>query len=460
MPYIKVKHLCFFNGGLLAGGNVPEHGKDCPIGGFYMFADQTKLYVKAGDGGDGAVAFHREKYVAAGGPDGGDGGKGGDIVFQVDTNLNTLIELRYKHKFVAQNGENGKGGKMFGKSGEDRIIKVPRGTLIKDAQTGKVIKDMSDDEPFVCCRGGKGGWGNRHFDTPTRQCPRFAKPGIPGEEREIILELKLIADIGLIGFPNVGKSTLLSVVSAARPKIANYHFTTLAPNLGVVRLDEEKSFVMADIPGIIEGAAEGAGLGHAFLRHIERCRLLVHIVDISGSEGRDPVEDFKIINSELKRFSEKLAECPQVVVGNKTDLVTDEKVREDFREFIVSQGLDYYEMSAATHTGTKELMYALYEKVSALPAVKVYEPEADEITEEDLKERDNAVTITKVGDIFCVEGDWLRRIMRGCNFDDYESLQYFQRVLRISGVIEKLVEAGVKENDTVDIYGFEFDFVY
>ena len=264
-----------------------------------MFADQTKLYVKAGDGGDGAVAFHREKYVAAGGPDGGDGGKGGDIVFQVDTNLNTLIELRYKHKFVAQNGENGKGGKMFGKSGEDRIIKVPRGTLIKDAQTGKVIKDMSDDEPFVCCRGGKGGWGNRHFATPTRQCPRFAKPGIPGEEREIILELKLIADIGLIGFPNVGKSTLLSVVSAARPKIANYHFTTLAPNLGVVRLDEEKSFVMADIPGIIEGAAEGAGLGHAFLRHIERCRLLVHIVDISGSEGRDPVEDFKIINSEF-----------------------------------------------------------------------------------------------------------------------------------------------------------------
>ncbi len=305
----------------------------------------------------------------------------------------------------------------------------------------------------------KAGPGNRHFATPTRQCPRFAKPGIPGEEREIILELKLIADIGLIGFPNVGKSTLLSVVSAARPKIANYHFTERsAPNLGVVRLDEEK-LCYGGYSGNYRGGRRGAGLGHAFWPY-RKMRLLVHIVDISGSEGRDPVEDFKIINSELKRFSEKLAECPQVVVGNKTDLVTDEKVREDFREFIVSQGLDYYEMSAATHTGTKELMYALYEKVSALPAVKVYEPEADEITEEDLKERDNAVTITKVGDIFCVEGEWLRRIMRGCNFDDYESLQYFQRVLRISGVIEKLVEAGVKENDTVDIYGFEFDFVY
>ena len=425
-----------------------------------MFADQTKIYVKAGDGGDGAVAFHREKYVAAGGPDGGDGGKGGDIVFQVDTNLNTLIELRYKHKFTAQNGENGKGGKMFGKSGEDRVIKVPRGTLIKDAQTGKVIKDMSDDEPFICCRGGKGGWGNRHFATPTRQCPRFAKPGIPGEERELILELKLIADIGLIGFPNVGKSTLLSVVSAARPKIANYHFTTLAPNLGVVRIDGEKSFVMADIPGIIEGAAEGAGLGHAFLRHIERCRLLVHMVDVSGSEGRDPVEDFKIINSELNRFSEKLAQCPQVVVANKTELLTDEKALDAFREYIRSEGLEYYEISAATHLRTKELLYSLYEKISSLPAVKVYEPEADEISEAVLKGRDDSVTIPKIGDMFGVEGEGLRLIMRGCNFDDYESLQYFQRVLRIAGVIDRLVEAGVKENDTVDIYGFEFDFVF
>ena len=425
-----------------------------------QFIDTAKIWIRSGKGGDGKVSFHREKYIASGGPDGGDGGRGGSIVFQVDDNMSTLMDFRYKKKYTASPGEQGGSKRCSGKDGKDLIIRVPRGTILRDAKTGQVIKDLSDSEPFVAARGGRGGWGNVHFATPTRQAPRFAKPGLPGQELEIRLELKLLADVGLVGFPNVGKSTLLSMASAARPKIANYHFTTLVPNLGVVRIGEGESFVMADIPGIIEGAAEGAGLGHAFLRHIERCRLLVHMVDVSGSEGRDPVEDFKIINSELNRFSEKLAQCPQVVVANKTDLVTDEKARDAFREYIRSEGLEYYEISAATHLGTKELMYSLYEKISSLPAVKVYEPEADEISEEELKERDNSVTITKIGDIFCVEGEWLRRIMRGCNFDDYESLQYFQRVLRITGVIDRLVEAGVKENDTVDIYGFEFDFVF
>ena len=425
-----------------------------------MFVDRAKITIRSGKGGNGCVSFRREPFVPEGGPDGGDGGRGGNVIFLADGNMRTLLDFRYKRKYEAENGEDGRKKKQFGKKGEDLIIKVPAGTVVIDDETGLTMYDLvKPGDSFIAAKGGRGGKGNVNFKTPTRQAPNFAEAGGFAKEKTVRLELKLIADVGLIGFPNVGKSTLLSVSTSATPKIANYHFTTLTPNLGVVQI-YDSSFVMADIPGIIEGASEGAGLGHDFLRHIDRCRLLVHLVDVSGSEGRDPVEDFKIINSELKRFSEKLAECPQVVVGNKTDLVTDEKVREDFREFIVSQGLDYYEMSAATHTGTKELMYALYEKVSALPAVKVYEPEADEITEEDLKERDNAVTITKVGDIFCVEGDWLRRIMRGCNFDDYESLQYFQRVLRISGVIEKLVEAGVKENDTVDIYGFEFDFVY
>ncbi|PWM43041.1 MAG: GTPase CgtA [Clostridiales bacterium] len=426
-----------------------------------MFIDKTKIYVKAGNGGDGAVAFHREKYVAAGGPDGGDGGKGGDVVFQVDTNLNTLEALRFKHKFIAQNGENGKGGKMYGKSASDLIIRVPHGTLIRDAESGLIIKDMSDFEPFILAKGGKGGWGNRHFATPTRQCPRFSKPGIIGESREVILELKLIADVGLVGFPNVGKSTLLSSVSAARPKIANYHFTTLDPNLGVVSLSDERSFVMADIPGIIEGASEGTGLGHAFLRHIERCRLLVHVVDISGIEGRNPIEDFEVINNELSQFSEKLASCPQIVVGNKCDIITDEEKTEEFRNFIVSKGYEYYEISAAAHIGTKELMDVLYEKIKELPPVVVYEEEIILEDENSYEGRSTEVEIKKLEDgFYSVEGDWLLRVMRCVNFDDYEQLQYFQRVLRRSGVIDKLVQAGVEQGDTVYIYNFEFDFVY
>lgn len=426
-----------------------------------MFTDKTRIYVKAGNGGDGAVAFHREKYVAAGGPDGGDGGKGGDIVFLVDTNLNTLESLRFKHKFVAQNGENGKGGKMFGKSAADLIIRVPRGTLIRDADSGLIIKDMSDFEPFILARGGKGGWGNRHFATPTRQCPRFAKPGIPGEERDIILELKLIADVGLVGFPNVGKSTLLASVSAARPKIANYHFTTLSPNLGVVSLSDERSFVMADIPGIIEGASEGAGFGHEFLRHIERCRLLVHIVDISCAEGRNPVEDFVTINRELSDFSEKLASCPQIVVGNKCDAVTDEEKVSEFRKYILGKGFEYYEISAATHKGVKELTETLYEKISTLPPVSVYESEIVKEDENSYAGKSNDISIKKPEPgLYIVEGDWLLRVMRGVNFDDYEQLQYFQRILRRSGVIDRLVEFGVEQGDTVCIYDFEFEFVY
>lgn len=422
-----------------------------------MFADSTKLYVKAGNGGDGAISFRREKYVPAGGPDGGDGGKGGDIVFITADNLNTLADLRFKHKFIAPNGENGKGGKMYGKSGEDLVIKVPKGTIIKDAVTGQIIRDMSGDEPFILAKGGKGGWGNRHFATPTRQCPRFARPGIPGEEREVILELKLIADVGLIGFPNVGKSTLLSSVSGARPKIANYHFTTLTPSLGVVSVDSEQSFVMADIPGIIEGASEGMGLGHEFLRHIERCRLLLHIVDVSGCEGRDPIEDFETINKELSAFSPLLASCPQMVAGNKADIIADKEKAEAFRTYLKEKGLDYYEISAATGEGIKKLLYGVYEKIKDLPPVKIYESEY--VEEQKIAPTAEDVTVTRYDNVYIVEGDWLLKLMRGINFDDHESMQYFQKVLKNSGIIDKLRQAGIQEGDTVSMYDFEFDFV-
>ncbi|MBQ2273518.1 MAG: GTPase ObgE [Clostridia bacterium] len=424
-----------------------------------MFIDSTRLHLKAGNGGNGCVAFHREKYVAAGGPVGGDGGKGGDVVFLVDKNLNTLESLRYTHTLSARNGEDGKGEKMYGKSAEDLIIKVPLGTLIKDAESGQVIKDMSDEEPYILCKGGRGGWGNRHFATPTRQCPRFARPGIPGEEKEVILEMKLIADVGLIGFPNVGKSTLLSVVSAARPKISNYHFTTLIPNLGVVPVDREQSFVMADIPGLIEGASDGAGLGHDFLRHIERCRLLVHLVDVSGEEGREPIEDFEIINKELARFSPELAKRPQIVVANKIDASIEEQI-DELKTYVEEKGYPFYAISAAAHLGTRELVMAIWNAVQALPPIKVYETEYVE-PESLIDPRDHSVRISRLdGSYWAVEGEWLLRIMRGINFGEYESLQYFQRILQNEGVIKELVKAGVKEGDTVDIYGFEFDFVY
>lgn len=423
-----------------------------------MFVDEAKIFVKAGDGGDGAVSFHREKYVAAGGPEGGDGGKGGDIVFQVDDNLSTLVDFRYKRKFAAQKGENGRAGNCYGKSAEDLVIKVPRGTVVRDADTARVIADMSDSEPVVIAHGGKGGKGNAHFATPTRQIPRFAKPGFKGESFNLSLELKLLADVGLVGFPNVGKSTLVSVVSAAKPKIANYHFTTLTPVLGVVKIDEGKSFVMADIPGLIEGASEGVGLGHEFLRHVERCRLIVHVVDVSGVEGRNPVEDFEIINRELSNFSEELSKAPQIVAANKCDMATPEQIAE-FKEYIEKLGLEFYEISAATTQGTKELVNAVWEKLSGLPPIKKFEAQPMARIDADALDNSRAFEVTTEEGIYFVEAEWLWDIMRTIDMDDYESLQYFQRVLRNSGIIDKLEQMGINEGDTVSIFGFEFDYV-
>lgn len=423
-----------------------------------MFIDIAKIYIKSGDGGNGAVAFHREKYVAAGGPDGGDGGKGGSIIFEADSNMNTLMDFRYKRKYVAGSGENGGKNKCSGANADDLIIKVPRGTLIKDASTGLIIKDMSDCERFVAAKGGNGGWGNQHFATPTRQIPRFAKPGEPGEEREIQLELKLIADVGLIGFPNVGKSTFLSVVSAAKPKIANYHFTTLVPNLGVVNAYEDKSFVLADIPGLIEGAAEGVGLGTSFLRHVDRCRLLIHVVDISQSEGRNPIEDFDAINKELKNHSQRLASLPQIVVGNKADITTDRGIVEQFEKYVTDLGYSFYMISAASGQGVKDVIAQTVKELDKLPETLVYEPEI----EPDQPAKDTSAKEFSVyvhDGIYYVEGQWLAKIMSGINYNDYESMNYFQRVLRSSGVIDKLEEMGIKEGDTVSIYDFEFDFV-
>lgn len=426
-----------------------------------MFVDKAKIYIKAGDGGDGAVSFHREKYVAAGGPDGGDGGKGGDIVFVVDTNISTLIDFRYKRKYNAEKGQNGGAANCTGRNAPDLVIKVPRGTVVRDASTGRIMADMSTDEPKIIAHGGKGGKGNARFATPTRQIPKFAKPGFVGEAFEITLELKLLADVGLVGFPNVGKSTLISVVSAAKPKIANYHFTTLTPVLGVVKVTEGKSFVMADIPGLIEGASEGVGLGHEFLRHVDRCRLIVHVVDVSGIEGRDPCEDFEIINRELRNFSEELAERPQIVAANKCDMASEEQI-EAFKRYVEIKGLSFYQISAATTQGTKELIDAVSAELDTLPPIKEYEPEP--MTQQELDERagmGEKFEITRGDDaVYYVEAPWLENIMRTVDMDDYSSLQYFQRVLRNTGIIDKLEEMGINEGDVVNIYGFEFDFVY
>lgn len=422
-----------------------------------MFIDVCKITVKAGNGGNGAVSFHREKYVNAGGPDGGDGGKGGNVVFVADDHMGTLLDFRYKRKYEAQNGQDGGSKRCSGKSGANLVIKVPRGTVVKDAQTGRIMADMSSDEPVVIAKGGKGGFGNQHFATPTRQIPRFAKPGMPGEEYELALELKLIADVGLVGFPNVGKSTLISVVSAAKPKIANYHFTTLTPVLGVVKTGEEQSFVMADIPGLIEGASEGVGLGHEFLRHVDRCRLIVHVVDVSSCEGRDPIEDYELINRELSKFSEDLGARPQIVAANKSDIATPEQIAR-FKEYITGKGVAFFEISAATVSGTKELLNAVSETLATLPPVKVYEPEAAPVLEIDDK-NGRKFNITREDDVYIVEAPWLAHVLSSVNMDDYESLQYFQRVLRSSGIIDKLEEMGIHENDVVSIYDFEFEYV-
>ncbi|MBQ5592761.1 MAG: GTPase ObgE [Clostridia bacterium] len=422
-----------------------------------MFVDIAKIKIKAGDGGNGAVAFRREKYVAAGGPDGGDGGRGGNIVFKVNDHLSTLADFRYKRKYRAPNGEPGQTGHRNGKKGADLIIEVPRGTVIRELQSGKVMADMSDDDEFIAAKGGRGGWGNSHFATPTRQTPRFSKPGVPGEEWEVSLELKLLADVGLLGFPNVGKSTLISVVSQAKPIIADYHFTTLTPVLGVISMGEGNSFVMADIPGLIEGASDGVGLGHEFLRHVERCRLLVHIIDAAGSEGRDPIDDFNKINAELVKFNPEMADLPQIVVGNKIDLATDEQL-ENLEKYFTERGYQYFTMCAPIVEGTQEVINAVAAKLATLPPIKRYEKE--EIPAEFFeKNADGRFTITVEDDVYSVEAEWLLKILQRTDLDDYESLQYFQRVLQSSGIIAALEEKGIQEGDTVEIYDLEFDFV-
>ncbi len=416
-----------------------------------QFIDTARITVRAGNGGGGAVSFHREKYVAAGGPDGGDGGKGGNVVLRVDSHMSTLMDFRYKRKYVAENGQDGMGKRCSGKDGADLVIKVPRGTVVRDLETREIICDMSGDGDFILAKGGNGGWGNKHFATPTRQVPRFAKAGLPGQSREVLLELKLLADVGLVGFPNVGKSTLLSVVTRAQPKIANYHFTTLSPNLGVVPMEDGHSFVLADIPGIIEGAADGAGLGHDFLRHIDRCRLLIHVVDVSGSEGRDPVADFDAICAELERWSPELASRTMLVAANKVDIMEDPALLDKLRAHVEAKGCPLYEISAATHRGTRELMCAAAALLAQLPPILVYEPT--------YVERPPEVDITRDEDgTWLVDGPWLRQLMANVNFSDYESRNWFDKRLREAGVFQQMEDQGVQDGDLVCLYNLEFEY--
>lgn len=421
------------------------------------FIDKARITVRAGNGGNGVVSFHREKYVAAGGPDGGDGGKGGSVILQVDDNLSTLMDFRYKRKYSAPNGMDGQGGRRSGRDGENLIIKVPRGTLVRDTESGEIIQDMSSGEPYVLCKGGWGGWGNSHFATPTRQVPRFAKGGLPGESHDVVLELKLLADVGLVGFPNVGKSTLLSVVTRAQPKIANYHFTTLSPNLGVVYAGEGRSFVLADIPGIIEGASEGAGLGHDFLRHIDRCRLLIHVVDVSGSEGRDPVQDFDAINAELSQYSADLEKRPQIVAANKSDILEDLENLERLRAHVEKLGYPLFEISAAAHKGVEQLMNKVSETLSTLPPIVVYEPEY--VPKPPVIDYSQPLDIQRLDDgTWVVDGPWLQRLIGNVNLNDYESRMYFDKTLRDSGLYQQLEDMGIQDGDTVSLYDFEFEY--
>ena len=420
------------------------------------FIDTARITVKSGKGGNGVVAFHREKYMANGGPDGGDGGRGGDIVVTVNDHMSTLMDFRYKRKSVAGNGQDGQGKRCTGKDGEDLILKVPRGTVIRDAETREIIQDMSQVDSFVLAKGGRGGWGNKHFATPTRQVPRFAKAGLPGVTRDVILELKLLADVGLVGFPNVGKSTLLSVVSRAQPKIANYHFTTLYPNLGVVYVEEGVSFVMADIPGIIEGAADGAGLGHDFLRHVDRCRLLVHVVDVSGSEGRDPVEDFEAINAELEQYSPELATRKMIVVANKMDIMEDDSLLKALREHVEAKGLELFELSAAAHQGTRELVKRIAQELQELPPVVVYEPTY--VEREPEIEVSGEFNIQRYDDTWVIDSPWLERMIANVNFADFESRNWFDKNLRESGLFDKLESMGIKDGDIVSLYDLEFEY--
>ncbi|MDR1464944.1 MAG: GTPase ObgE [Oscillospiraceae bacterium] len=422
-----------------------------------MFVDTAKITLAAGDGGDGCVAFHREKYVASGGPSGGDGGKGGSVFLLADDQLSTLTDFRYKRKYAAPSGGKGESGRRTGKSGEDLVLRVPRGTLVRDAETGRLLADVSGDDPVLLAKGGRGGWGNVHFATPTRQAPRFAKPGTPGERWECTLELKLLADVGLLGFPNVGKSSFLSVVSEANPIVGDYHFTTVTPVLGVVSLAPGQSFVMADIPGLIEGASEGVGLGHAFLRHVERCRMLVHILDAAGSEGRDPIEDFGIINRELRSYLPALADRPQIVAANKTDLASPAQL-ERLRAFVEEQGLAFYPLCAPIAEGTAALVQAVARQLAQLPPIRRYTPE-DAPLDDLARQKDSGFRVVRQDGVYFVEAPWLLRILQHSDMDDYESLQYFQRLLQSSGILAELETQGVQEGDTVSIYDFEFDYV-
>ena len=426
-----------------------------------MFTDKAKIFIKAGKGGNGAISFRREKYIAAGGPDGGDGGKGGSVIFRVELGMTTLMDFRYKRKYAAENGSDGAGKRQKGKKGEDIIIKVPQGTIVRDAESNRIIADLSDPEKdVVLARGGNGGWGNAHFATAVRQTPNFAKNGQSGDEREIILELKLLADVGLVGFPNVGKSAILSMTTKADPKIADYHFTTLEPNLGVVDLGESRSFVLADIPGIIEGASEGVGLGHEFLCHIERTRILIHVVDVSCIEGRNPIEDFDILNAELSAYDLSLEERPQLVAANKTDIIQDEDAYKAFLEEMKKRGIEVFEISAATNKGVKELMMKTYEELSKLPPITIFEPEMSIEEEEFISKDEKGYEITRDNEVYVISGSWIEAVGGSVNFSDNESLQYFQRALLNRGVIEDLINMGIKEGDTVRIGDLEFDFVF
>lgn len=421
-----------------------------------MFTDYVKIIVKSGDGGDGAISFRREKYVAAGGPDGGDGGKGGDVYFTVDPDANTLIDFRFKKKFKAESGKNGEGNHRYGKSGDDLYIKVPLGTVIKDAESGKVLADLCEKgQTEKVFPGGRGGKGNSHFATSTRQAPHFSQGGEKGIEKEIILELKLLADVGLIGFPNVGKSTFLSVVTSATPKIADYHFTTLEPNLGVVKSEYGDSFVIADIPGIIEGASDGTGLGLQFLRHIERTRLLLHVIDASGVEGRNPVEDFNTINNELKNYSEKLSKRTQIIVANKADLIQDETEYKKLEKLAKEKGLAIFRISGVTGQGVKELLDYVSKTLKTLPKEELVEIEDRKVYE--LEDKDE-FTITREDGMFVVDGPGVQRIMRKVNLEDNESMYYFQKCLEQLGVNKKLKEAGVQEGDTVKVVDWELEW--
>lgn len=426
-----------------------------------MFIDKAKIFIKAGNGGNGAISFHREKYVAAGGPDGGDGGRGGNVIFHVDLGLTTLMDFRYKRKYVAEPGGNGMKGRMNGKRGEDIIISVPQGTVVRDVKTNKIIADLYNPEKdVILARGGNGGWGNAHFATATRQTPNFAKNGQKGSEREVFLELKLLADVGLVGFPNVGKSTILSRTTKADPKIANYHFTTLEPNLGVVNIAEHMSFVLADIPGIIEGASEGVGLGHEFLRHIERTRLLIHVVDVSGIEGRNPIEDFDIITNELKKYNLELEARPQIIAANKTDIIQDEAVYNDFYKEMTERGYTVFPISAATNEGVSELMKHVYSELQKLPPIQEFDIELDVSEEEFIDKTDKGFEISKDNNVFVISGSWIEAVGGSVNFSDSESLQFFQQALKSHGVIDALADAGINEGDTVRIGDLEFDFVW